>query len=135
MIEPVHVPPQHLRTVWPVIEPMLAAVRERAGEGWLPEDIFAAAINGRAGVYTSLAPAGAITGVVVLEKTNAWGVSGVHVWACYHKDHQRTVADFWPWVVDQARAWGCSRVTLQSPRRMDRVLPVKPVSTIYACEV
>jgi DNA-binding transcriptional LysR family regulator len=133
---PVLIRRDRLREFWPAIRPLLDKVRDKTGEGWLPEDIFAAAMAGKAGVYVAKSADGThISGVAVIEKETAWGVDTLHLWACYHKDKDRGVAAFWPWLVHQARAWGCRRVTLQSPRRMDRVLPVRPLSTTYVCEV
>lgn len=56
----------NIRQIWPVILPGLVKVKETNGEPWIPEDIYAALLNGSASLYAGYRQ-GAYTGFAVLQ--------------------------------------------------------------------
>ncbi len=46
-----HVPVQNLRDVWPTLQHGLQVVKQTNGESWIPEDVYAVLLHGRAALY------------------------------------------------------------------------------------
>lgn len=140
MSDPVYMPIDDLRRHWGPIEAMLHRVRDRMNEDWLPEDVYAQAIMGKAGIYVAFDEGTRVSdprpvGVIVLEKLETWGVSVCHVWAVFHMDKSRTIKDYWPWVKQTARDMGCERVRFSGRRGYERVLNLTAARVVYEAEV
>lgn len=135
MAEAEFIPPEQLRREWETVRPMLERVRIGGAYRWISEDIYHACFTGRAQLYLARENSQP-TGVLVLERVLDWGVPIMHAWICYHASPDKTIADYWPWLVSVAQAAGCKRIRTDAHRRgHDRVIPVKAIRTIYECEV
>jgi hypothetical protein len=57
----------NIRRAWPAFLPGLQKVKETNGEPWLPEDVYAAVISGRAAAYEFNEPDGTHAGFGIFD--------------------------------------------------------------------
>jgi len=129
------VPPEKIREAWPLVRPMVEAVKERTKALWLPEDVFIELIGQTALLHVARDEDGHVCGCLVSQRIFEGGTPILFVWICFHRHQNRTIADYWPEVLDFARSLNIRRIRMQGPRANDKALPVKAVATIYEAEV
>lgn len=125
------VPPADVRRQWPVVHPMVQAVRERCNSNWIPEDVYAALQSQMALLHIAHDDDGDVCGCLVTQKKDDWGEPHLFVWVCFHRHANRTIADYWPEVQKLAKALGFNRIRFESPREYARALPIKPLYSVY----
>ena len=123
------------RELWPVIRPWLEEIRQRTRDLWQPEDIYAAVASGGAFPF-AMEGGGALEGLMVGEPQNRFGTPVLNWWLCYHRAaNGRTIANYWEAALDIARQLGAKRMSLVSPRPVNRVVPMDIVYHTCICEV
>lgn len=130
------IPADRVRELWEHVRPQIDAARMRGREAWLTEDVYRALLNGTAWLHLAVTEDGRSVGLIVTERRVEWGRASLHIWIGFHRDIDRTIADWWPDVLALARAGGFSRVTLDGRRGYDRALPnTRLLRCQYECEV
>lgn len=130
-----YVPASEVRREWPTVRPMVEAVRERGKAQWLPEDVYNALLSNQALLHVAHDGDGDLCGCLVTQKKDDWGLPHLFVWVCFHRHADRTIADYWPDLLNVARTLGLSRIRAESPRSYERVLPMKPLYSVFEAEV
>ncbi|MCP3735618.1 hypothetical protein M9979_12115 [Sphingomonas sp. RP10(2022)] len=118
------------RAAWPELRPRLAALVERTGEPWMPEDVFHLTTMGQATLWAT-PDLGCF--IVTQIDEQPWGRSLV-VWIASEVTDARAL-EYMDQVRSIARDAGCDRVTFTSPRRgWMRALPGVAVRYEYSFE-
>lgn len=113
-LELVH--PNDLRTHWPRILSSLCAVKCRASDDWIAEDVYHAIKAGSAALHVALTDAG-YAGCLITTLTRAEfsGTPALHVWIAHSVGGDVFEAGL-PMLRDMARHAGATRITFGSPR-------------------
>ena len=106
----------------------VAMALEHDTDGTMPEDVFASLMAGHSTAYMAFSDdnpeRGGPLGFIITREMFTPGGKELLVWIGYHngEDEARS-ADYWPQIVDFARAAGCDRITVESPRPYHRAVP------------
>lgn len=101
-----------IRTQWPWVKEGLEKVKEKCGETWRPEDVYAACVYGNAVLYTS--PDGFL--VFQPMKDEYTLEPYLHIWIAYGLG-ETLVKDYDSEVVRIAKTNNYEKITFKSPRR------------------
>lgn len=93
------VPPQRVRYEWPAVRAGLDSLCTRFPQDWIPEDVYAACVNGRATLHL-VRVGGDVAGFFVLEQTQEFGIDSLHMWVMWHAGD----TDVYPEVMDYVKA-------------------------------
>jgi hypothetical protein len=126
-------PVAEARLFWPDVRADLEVVRARFGEDWIADDIWHDIMVGNASLWLA-GELGAIEAFAVLQINARSYDRALHVWHA----SERTIAaaaDYWPQILQIAAENGCNRVTIETPRRWDLVLPGATTRYLYSFKV
>lgn len=121
------------RPFWPEVRADLEAIARRFPDRWMPDDCWAELLARNAALWVAGEP-GAIEAWVILQIQTRTYDRALHVWNASEKTTASAV-DYWPQILAIASANNCNRVTIESPRRWDRVLPGARVRYLYEFDV
>lgn len=115
------VAPAQLGAVWSrVREPLLTLSR---GDGWIPEDIYCACVQGGATLYM-IGIDGAEVGFVVLRSINDFDGRRLHIWVLHARSDVDVMAEFSGELDNIGRSINAVRLTFGTTRRgWEKVAP------------
>lgn len=111
------VTPDTLRAHWPAIAPSLDAVRAKAPEDWIPEDVYHAIKSGLVACHL-LVKQGQYAGLLVIriEKAEFSGAPSLHVWIAHNAGDSDVFEAGEGLIKETAQRMGVSTITFGSPR-------------------
>jgi hypothetical protein len=128
-----HRPLAEARLLWPEVRAELERVRVRYGESWIPDDMWHEIALGVASLHAAGEP-GALEAFVILQVATRVYDRSLHIWSAAEQTTARA-ADYWPQIMAIAADNNCTRVTIETPRRWERVLPGANVRYLYSFNV
>lgn len=117
-MEFVQITPAALRTHWPLILPSLCAVRVKADDDWIAEDVYHAIKSGEACCHMALGEGGYM-GVLITTITQAEfsGKRALHVWIAHNVGKPDVFEAGMGLLRQMAKRAGVTRITFGSPRK------------------
>lgn len=109
----VHVPGDQIRSVWPMVKPMLNLLLEACPDAdtWIPEDVYHAVKSGTAHLHVACDHACMVLQVL---KNPYTGIPYLHVWIAYSRV-LGAIAHVLPELERLARSVNADRITCHSP--------------------
>jgi len=106
----VYVQPQEIRNVWVYVRGGLCDLLKKTQEPWIPEDVYASLVNGKAGLWLANKDNYTVGFIVGVTVNNAF-----HVW-CASGSLQGEIEVWFEKVEEIARASNAERITFDSWR-------------------
>jgi len=107
--------PDNLIKVWDKIREGLLEVKNKASDGWMPEDVYMALKSGHSTLHIT-EENNEYTGFVVLTPMQDYRGKKLHIWAAYHTAG-KAVEKYRPELVDMAKQIGAKRLCFESTRK------------------
>lgn len=116
-----------VRRIWNIyMRQGVVAALEHDTDGAMPEDVFASLMAGHSRAFVSHYrddPLAGYEGFLIVREMFKPGGRELLVWLGYHNGDETRTADYMPQLADVARAAGCDRITIESPRPYHRAVP------------
>lgn len=110
------VQPHEFATYWPLVRAGVEKVHERAGNGWLPEDVYMSCKGGQSLLFVAFVH-DYYTGFVVATPAIGWTGPQLHLWCVFNRGERDVLETFLPDLVRIAKERGVQRITMSSPRK------------------
>lgn len=140
MIDPVQGVAMHVPTLYELDPPAIracwgrymrggvAAALEHDTDGAMPEDVFASLMGGHSNAFMAFTgddpERGGPLGFIITRELFTPSGKELLVWIGYHNgDDETRTAHYMAQIADMARAAGCHRVAIESPRPYHRAVP------------
>jgi hypothetical protein len=122
-----YIAPQDLHSVWGFVKCGLVSIKQKTGEQWLTEDVYASLKSGTSQLFMF------DDGFTVLQSLrNEWtNEPYLHIWAMWHGKHEDISEDIHANLRQIAHNIGAKSITFTSPRRWERRSGAKVKSITY----
>lgn len=110
------IPPDELNGVWHMVRDGLSVVAQY-GDGWIPEDVYAACKNGHATLHLCEDVHGNYDGFVVLSLRSGFTGSELIVWTAHSPNYGQPLSVWCGLIKEVAKQAKAKKLVFYSPRR------------------